>query len=307
MLQGRSSASAGGSMDDDREEDQDESLNNPSHEGKEEDEEVEEEKEEYGKEEDDEEEKEEEDEEDKEEENEEDKEEDDEEEKERIDIGVQLKDLLPISDVALQDMDSPGDMDDFYRELFKALRHLPGFKEDEKSLPEMKEDFEQMKEHLDDFIKQAIRNRPLDGSGEPIVYGFSMKMGPDGKPRFQSMDNRTARVRIKRTAGPGARGGRQSVQGKVREPLTEMMDNEDDICLTMEIPGVAKEDINIEIDENEISVEVDTPARQYRKKLSFPTPVKPETAKATFNNGVLDMVIEKQTPSRNGKQRITIE
>jgi len=193
-------------------------------------------------------------------------------------------------------------LDDFYRELARAMRHLPGFSEfDDNDLPEMDAGFERMRQYLDDFILQAIQNDQIGNNEDPIVYGFSVKPGPDGKPRIRRLD--------KRPPGPGEKNIRSiegTAPGEIMEPLAEVVESEDTVFVTIEMPGISKEDIDIEMDENEMSVSVDTSARRFYKHLEFPARVKPGPTRATFNNGVLDLQMEKHAPNADGRQRVDI-
>ena len=61
----------------------------------------------------------------------------------------------------------------------------------------------------------------------------------------------------------------------------------------MEIPGVDKRDIKISARADALEVSVDTDRRKYHKILRLPGKVKPETTKATYTNGVLDVTMER--------------
>ncbi|RLE51625.1 MAG: Hsp20/alpha crystallin family protein, partial [Candidatus Methanomethylicota archaeon] len=56
-----------------------------------------------------------------------------------------------------------------------------------------------------------------------------------------------------------------------------------------------KEDIKIKATDKKLIVEAHVQDRKYYKKIILPSKVKPETAKATFRNGVLEVCFEKKT------------
>ncbi len=52
--------------------------------------------------------------------------------------------------------------------------------------------------------------------------------------------------------------------------------------------------------ETELEIGVDTDARKYHKSLRLPAKVDPSTTKATCTNGVLDITVQKVTPTKAG-------
>ena len=140
--------------------------------------------------------------------------------------------------------------------------------------------FEEMDKLIDELMREsfgAIRG------GERIVgpyyYGFSVTIGPDGVPRVREWGN----IR------PGIR---PQIADSI-EPFTDVIEEEDSIRVIADIPGVEKEDINVEATETEVRISAERGERKYRKVVKLPTRVKPETAKASYKNGVLTITIEK--------------
>ncbi|MEM2705758.1 MAG: archaeal heat shock protein Hsp20, partial [Thermoplasmata archaeon] len=127
----------------------------------------------------------------------------------------------------------------------------------------------------------------------PFVYGFTMKIGPDGKPRIEEFGN-VPKVGIGELEG-------------YREPLVDVSDDEKNVYVTAELPGVEKEQINLQVDENTIIIKTDVPERKYYKVIELPERVKPETAKASYHNGILDVTIEKEQPKKKGGTRVKID
>jgi HSP20 family protein len=153
---------------------------------------------------------------------------------------------------------------------------------------------EMMKRELGEFSKRTpkdlIRERTLpDGSKVrewgPFVYGYSMKIGPDGKPRMREFGN------IK----PGARFGKPRIDIKEeREPLTDVMTTDDEVKVIVELPGVEKEDVKIRGTENKLTISVDMPQRKYHKEVELPSKVDPKQSKASYKNGVLEVTLKKK-------------
>ena len=139
------------------------------------------------------------------------------------------------------------------------------------------EEFERIEEMMDRLMEEAFK---MSGREGPFVYGFSMSIGPDGKPVIREFGNVRPSVR-----GPIVR--------EEIEPLVDVMDSGDYIKVYAELPGVEKEDIKLNATENTLTISVDTEKRKYYKEISLPSPVKPETAKAMYRNGVLEVQLEK--------------
>jgi len=116
-----------------------------------------------------------------------------------------------------------------------------------------------------------------------FIHGFSVNIGPDGKPKIQEFGNRP----IKTPAGT-------PTISEEREPLTDIIEGEDEVAITVEIPGVEKEDIDLKATKETLEIKVNTPQRKYHKIVDLPCIVKPKTTKATYKNGILDVVIKRK-------------
>ena len=112
------------------------------------------------------------------------------------------------------------------------------------------------------------------------VYGFSVRTGIGGIPRVERFGN----VRATET-GP--------VVAEVREPLVDLFDEEKEFVVVAELPGVAEEELEIELHEDILSLQT-SGRRKYAKELLLPSPVKADTLQRTYRNGILEIRIEKQ-------------
>ena len=80
-------------------------------------------------------------------------------------------------------------------------------------------------------------------------------------------------------------------------------DREKDIVFTIDMPGVSKKDIDINIEEHSITVKAENGGkRRYNYSRKFKPAVDPETAKATFTNGVLDITVTKVESKPTGRK-----
>ena len=163
--------------------------------------------------------------------------------------------------------------------------------------------FEEMfKDVAGTLPKELVRERRLpDGSTVrevgPIVYGYSMTMGPDGKPVIREFGN--VKPSMEQTKFGSPKPG--LTVKEEREPLVDLITEGDQVRVVAELPGVEKTDVNLQCAENELTISVDTPQRKYYKVLELPTPVDPETPKASYKNGVLEILLKRQRPASKGR------
>ena len=145
--------------------------------------------------------------------------------------------------------------------------------------PSFGDDF--FSDDFDDLFRSMFENiRELPSQklkpGEPIVYGFSMKVGPDGRPQVEEFGN--------------------VQKGKVkdeREPLVDVINEEKTIRVIAELPGVDKSGIKIKARPQELDIHVSNPERRFAKTVRLPEPVVDASAKASYKNGILEVVLQK--------------
>jgi HSP20 family protein len=75
----------------------------------------------------------------------------------------------------------------------------------------------------------------------PIVYGYSMTIGPDGKPQIREFGN-VKPTFVGRSVGRIERS--KSLISSEREPLSDVNVTEKEVKVVLEMPGIKKEDIN---------------------------------------------------------------
>ena len=182
---------------------------------------------------------------------------------------------------------SPFDKDPFFGDIDRIFREME----------------ERMEEEFKDFTKKVpkdyIKERKLpDGSTVkefgPFVYGYSMKIGPDGKPDIREFGN------IKKSLkGPQVK--------EEREPLVDVVETNGEIRVVVELPGVEKTDIKLHGTEDSLTISVDTPQYKYYKEVALPAKVKVKEAKSSYKNGVLEVILPKvEAPEKPKGEQIDI-
>ncbi len=152
---------------------------------------------------------------------------------------------------------------------------------------------EEMKEFTSKIPKDYVRERKLpDGKVErefgPFVYGYSVKIGPDGKPEVREFGN----VKPSLT-GPEVK--------EEREPLVDIIETNGEVRVVVELPGVDKKNIKLEGTENELTIAVDDPERKYYKEVDLPARVEVKEARTSYKNGVLEVILPKKKEERKPK------
>jgi HSP20 family protein len=173
-----------------------------------------------------------------------------------------------------------GDIDDMFKEMEKMMD-------------------EELKNFTEKVPKEYVKERKLpDGRTVkelgPFVYGYSMKIGPDGKPEIQEFGN------IKK----GLKGPPEVKEE--REPLVDIVETETEVRVVVELPGVEKTDIKLHGTEDSLDISVDTSQNKYYKEVQLPAKVRVKEAASTYKNGVLEVVLPKIEPSKSKGETINI-
>jgi HSP20 family protein len=127
----------------------------------------------------------------------------------------------------------------------------------------------------------------------PLVYGYSMTVGPDGRPKVREFGN------IKSPTMGFA--NRPLISGET-EPLADVTTTDKDVKVVVEMPGIEKKDIKINAHDNTVEVfTIDTAQRKYRKIIEVPSEANIETARSTYKNGILEITLNKKVKPK-GKQ-----
>ena len=78
-------------------------------------------------------------------------------------------------------------------------------------------------------------------------------------------------------------------------------DRNGEIAVTLDMPGIQKNDIELTVDKHMIKVTAKTEARDYSFNKEMSMELNPSKVVANFNNGVLDITIQKVKESQGKK------
>jgi HSP20 family protein len=169
------------------------------------------------------------------------------------------------------------DIDEMMKEMEKMMQEA--FKNIEQQIP-----------------KNLIKERKMDDGSVvremgPIVYGYSVKIGPDGKPEVRKFGNINS--------FPNLLGGGVAVKEE-REPLVDVIKGKDELRVVAEVPGVSKENLRVTADERSVTIESMTGQPRYHKRVELPEVVEPQTAKSTYKNGILEVSFKLKGKASSG-------
>src|ERR671922_2590646 len=177
---------------------------------------------------------------------------------------------------------------------------------------EMRRDMERMFEEtvrdMDRVPKELIREYETPAGGKvreigPLVYGYSVTIGPDGKPKVREFGN----IRSSSGFGGSTPGARAQLRAE-REPLADVVTSAKEVKVVVEIPGIDKKDIKVNAYDSSVEIfTTDTPQRKYRRIVELPEEADLETAKSTYRNGILEITFNKKEPSKQKGKQINIE
>jgi HSP20 family protein len=121
----------------------------------------------------------------------------------------------------------------------------------------------------------------IEGLGDKAkaVYGFSVRSGLGGTPKVESFGNIKASKE-----GP--------VVDDVREPLVDTFDEDAEIVIVAELPGVAEGEISVTVQDDILSIQT-TGAYKYAKEILLSSAVDPGTLSKSYKNGILELRLKK--------------
>jgi HSP20 family protein len=171
-------------------------------------------------------------------------------------------------------------------------------------------EFEEMRRDMERMFEEAVRDSgrvPKDlireyetPAGErvrevgPLVYGYSMTIGPDGKPKVREFGN------VRSLGGVTA-----PALAAEREPLADVITTDNDVKVTVEMPGISKNDIKINAYDGTVEVSTtETAPKKYHRIIDLPPDADLETAKSKYINGILEITFNKKAKPKSREIKI---
>ena len=140
------------------------------------------------------------------------------------------------------------------------------FRELDEMRNEMSRTFSEQFKNIENKVpKDLIKEYETPEGGKvrevgPIVYGYSMTIGPDGKPKIREFGN-------VKSPFSGRGSFEQPSLSAEREPLVDVSSTDKEVKIVAEMPGINKQNIRIDAYDNYVEIKSDDPNRKYHKKI----------------------------------------
>ncbi|MEM0149474.1 MAG: Hsp20/alpha crystallin family protein [Candidatus Micrarchaeaceae archaeon] len=148
-----------------------------------------------------------------------------------------------------------------------------------------KKDFsniEDLNKYLNKIINDMLTNNTEIKSAfenTPFQYGISIKFNGNGQPMVEGLSSKAAQ--------------QDQIKKISEDPMFDIFERGDQILVDIALPGVAANDIKIESTPSSVHIMASNGIRHYDKKIDLPKNVDPASAKALFNNNVLEITFNK--------------
>ncbi len=193
-----------------------------------------------------------------------------------------------------------------------GLFNRDAFSDFENIHEEMNRMFDVFNNISNNATKELVREYETKEGGKfrevgPIVYGYSMTIGPDGKPQVREFgnikslsDNAVKKIRTQ--------SDNLSQLSAEREPLVDVNTTDKEVKVVVEMPGIRKEDIKIKAYDSQVEITTSKDAqRKYHKNIELPEQAEIETARSAYNNGILEITFDKKKVTKPAGKEIKIE
>ena len=156
---------------------------------------------------------------------------------------------------------------------------------------EMERMFEETLQDVERVPKDLVREYQTPSGGKvrqvgPLVYGYSVTIGPDGKPVVREFGNVRPML--------GTAGGGPQLTSE-RDPLADVVTTDKEVKVVVEMPGISKEDIKVNAFDNKVEISTSEKAeRKYHKIVDLPPDADIDSVKSNYRNGILEITFSKK-------------
>lgn len=118
----------------------------------------------------------------------------------------------------------------------------------------------------------------------PFVYGFSVTQRAGEDPEIREFGN--IPMFEQRETG-------EKRYLDIRKPLIDVLETEEIVHVIAEMPGIEKENIVLNATDLILDIETIDGNPKYSERVELPVKVDPQSAKATYKNGVLEVTFKR--------------
>ena len=143
----------------------------------------------------------------------------------------------------------------------------------------------------DDIFEEFKENGFNSG---PFYYGYTMTVGPNGKPVVKEYGN------VKPRLLPSS---------DIREPIVDAIVDEKEklVKLVAEMPGVEKTDVKILVQDMSVDISAERGEKKYHVKVPIKHKVDENSAKASYKNGILELVFKSIEDEKPKGKKVEVE
>jgi HSP20 family protein len=117
-------------------------------------------------------------------------------------------------------------------------------------------------------------------------------------------------------------GGTENVSSRTWSPVVDIIETESDLVVRAELPGMSREDIDIEVTGESLNIKgerkfdeaakdsyirVERPYGPFQRSFSIGVPVQPDKVKASYRDGLLEVTIPKAEEVKPKKIKVNAE
>jgi HSP20 family protein len=130
--------------------------------------------------------------------------------------------------------------------------------------------------NIGDILEEFKTNGDYTG---PHYYGCTMTVGPDGKPIVKEYGN------VKPELLPAS---------NTKEPIVDTIFDEKEklVKLVAEMPGVEKSDVKVLVQDKSVNISAEHDEKKYHVNVPIQYKVDENSAKASYKNGILELVFK---------------
>ncbi|MFX0207761.1 MAG: Hsp20/alpha crystallin family protein [Candidatus Hodarchaeota archaeon] len=146
---------------------------------------------------------------------------------------------------------------------------------------EMNSRFDQMRQMFEKGFEEQSKG---DSKIFRRSWGYSYQLGPDGIPQVQTWGDLPEGFQLP--------FGNHKALTSSTDPTIDLIEDEEGIHLVAEIPGIDKQNLDVEVTESQVRITGSQEDRSYHKEIKLPGKIKPKTTKVSLRNGILEFRAE---------------
>lgn len=191
------------------------------------------------------------------------------------------------------------DINEFFKRIKSNYPYfMPIFNDLFKDLDGFEEIFNEFEHEMNNDLVNMINRIESEGQhrSESFIYGYSINIDENGKAEINEFGN------IKSSPE-----GEENLEvSESREGLVDIIEGKNAVTVVIELPGVEKSDIKVEIKESIIFVTTIN-SKNYYKEIPLTSKIISNSARAKYNNGILEIIINKDNKNDSKNNTVVIE